>query len=57
MNGHSVRDVAETIILGMEENDKVESAMLLKEATPDERAVISIEMDTGEAFFAEIIPA
>ena len=57
MNGHSVRDVAETIILGMEENDKVESAMLLEEATPDERAVISIEMDTGEAFFAEIIPA
>lgn len=56
MNPADVRAVAETIILGLEENDKIESATMIP-SEDEYKAVIGIETDTGELFFAEIIPA
>jgi hypothetical protein len=51
-----VKTVAETIILGLEDNDEIQRADLID---PDKEgiAIIGIETDTGELFFAEVMPA
>lgn len=55
--GHDLKDAAEMILFGLQENDKVESAEILDEASDAEKVVIAIETDTGQQFFAEVIPA
>lgn len=55
--GHSTRDAAEMLLFGLDENDKVASAEILEDVSTDEKVVIGIETDTGEMFFAEVIPA
>lgn len=55
--GHDIQDAAEMILFGLQENDKVESAEILKEASDDNKIVIAIETDTGQEFFAEVIRA
>jgi len=55
--GHNTHDAAEMIVFGLEENDKVASAEILDAASTKEKTVIYIETDTGETFFAEVIPA
>jgi uncharacterized protein YciU (UPF0263 family) len=55
--GHDVKDVAEMILFGLQENDKVASAEILAMGDNPARAVIAIETDTGQEFFAEVIPA
>jgi hypothetical protein len=55
--GHDLTDMAEMLLFGLDENDKVEAAEILKEVSTDEKVVIAIETDTGEQFFAEVIRA
>lgn len=55
--GHDVKDVAEMLLFGLDENDKVEFAEIIATGDDPARAVIAIETDTGQQFFAEVIPA
>lgn len=55
--GHTARDAAEMLVFGVTENDKVEQAEILEDASNDEKVVICIETDTGETFFAEVFRA
>lgn len=55
--GHDLKDVAEMIVFGLQENDKVEQAEILATGDDPARIVIAIETDTGQEFFAEVIPA
>lgn len=55
--GHDLKDVAEMFLFGLDENDKIESAQIIPEASTPTKIVIGVETDTGQEFFAEIIPA
>lgn len=55
--GHDIQDVAEMLLFGLDENDKVSSAEILHDVSSDEKFVLAIETDTGQQFFAEIIRA
>lgn len=54
---HKLKDVAEMILWGLAENDKVSVVEILNEVSTADKIVLAIETDTGQSFFADIIPS
>lgn len=55
--GHDIKAVAEMVMFGLQENDKVASAEILDDVSTVDKAVIGVETDTGQEFFVEVICA